>query len=144
MAHKFSTQEIAKYKEWKKQFDADLKIFKTYALYKSPTATNFNKAKLSQIWELYEAGVQLGNLMNNLSIMAYKDYKYAQQGIKTDKYGFPIATGQLSARGWHKDHYNYNKAEKHERTPAKRRTPARNVTRTGAKRIRKTNIKKYK
>ena len=50
----------------------------------------------------------------------------------------------LSARGWHKDHYNYNKAEKHERTPAKRRTPARNVTRTGAKRIRKTNIKKYK
>ena len=50
----------------------------------------------------------------------------------------------LSARGWHKDHNNYNKAEKHERTPAKRRTPARNVTRTGAKRIRKTNIKRYK
>ena len=57
---------------------------------------------------------------------------------------FKIPPGTLSARGWHKDHYNYNKAEKHERTPAKRRTPARNVTRTGAKRIRKTNIKKYK
>lgn len=50
----------------------------------------------------------------------------------------------LSARGWHKDHYNYNKAEKHERTPATRRTPARNVTRTGAKRKRATSIKKYK
>ena len=55
-----------------------------------------------------------------------------------------ISESNLSARGWHKDHYNYNKAEKHERTPGKRRTPARNVTRTGAKRIRKTNIKKYK
>lgn len=33
----------------------------------------------------------------------------------------------LSERGWHKDHYNYNKAEKWERTPAKRKTPARNV-----------------
>ena len=33
----------------------------------------------------------------------------------------------LSARGWHKDHNNYNKAEKWERKPAKRKTPARNV-----------------
>jgi|688.fasta_scaffold579888_1 hypothetical protein len=33
----------------------------------------------------------------------------------------------LSARGWHKEHNNYNKAEKWERTPAKRKTPARNV-----------------
>ena len=54
------------------------------------------------------------------------------------------SSGMLSARGWHKDHYNYNKAEKHERTPALRRTPARNVTRTGAKRKRATSIKKYK
>lgn len=30
-------------------------------------------------------------------------------------------------KGWHKDHYNYNKAEKWERKPAKRKTPARNV-----------------
>jgi hypothetical protein len=33
----------------------------------------------------------------------------------------------LSARGWHKEHNNYNKTEKHERTPAKRKTPARNI-----------------
>ena len=135
MAHKFSTKDIAKYKEWKKLFDANLKIFKTYALYKSPTATNFNKVKPAQIWELYEAGVQLGDLFRELSNMAYKDYYLVMPRIPT---------GQLSARGWHKDHYNYNKAEKHERTPAKRRTPARNVTKTGAKRIRKTNIKRYK
>jgi hypothetical protein len=30
-------------------------------------------------------------------------------------------------KGWHKDHNNYNKREKWERTPAKRKTPARNV-----------------
>jgi phage FluMu gp28-like protein len=36
---------------------------------------------------------------------------------------------QLSEKqkGWHKDHNNFNKAEKWERTPAKRKTPARNV-----------------
>jgi len=36
---------------------------------------------------------------------------------------------QLSEKqkGWHKDHHNFNKAEKWERTPAKRKTPARNV-----------------
>lgn len=51
---------------------------------------------------------------------------------------------QLSARGWHKDHYNYNKAEKHELPPSLRRTPARNVTKAGTKRKRKTNIKRYK
>ena len=32
-------------------------------------------------------------------------------------------------KGWHKDHYNYNKAEKWERPPAKRKTPARNIKR---------------
>jgi hypothetical protein len=53
-------------------------------------------------------------------------------------------TTQLSARGWHKDHYNYNKAESYERKPAARRTPARNVTKTGAKRKRATSITKYK
>ena len=36
-------------------------------------------------------------------------------------------TSMLSARGWTKDHYNYNKAEKWERKPAKRKIPARNV-----------------
>ena len=50
----------------------------------------------------------------------------------------------LSGRGWSKDHNNYNKAESYERTPAQRRTPARNVTKTGAKRKRATTITKYK
>jgi len=140
MAHKFSTQEIAKYKEWKKQFDANLKIFKTYALYKSPTAIKFNKAKPSQIWELYEAGVQLGDLMRSLSNMAYKDYKL----VMSERTTFTIPAEGLSARGWHKDHYNYNRAEKHELPPSLRRTPARNVTKAGTKRKRKTSIKKYK
>ena len=36
---------------------------------------------------------------------------------------------QLSERqkGWHKDHYNYNKAESWEVKPAKRKIPARNI-----------------
>ena len=52
----------------------------------------------------------------------------------------------LSARqpGWHKDHNNYNKKEKWELPPSLRRTPARNVTKTGAKRKRATTITKYK
>jgi len=33
-------------------------------------------------------------------------------------------------RGWSKDHYNYNKAQKWEVTPKKRKIPARNVKRT--------------
>lgn len=36
-------------------------------------------------------------------------------------------------KGWHKDHNNYNKAEKWERTPTKRKTPARNVVKAKAK-----------
>ncbi len=68
--------------------------------------------------------------------------------IEYDKQGFMDyrkSSGlTLSAKGWHKDHYNYNKAEKHELPPSLRRTPARNVTKTGAKRKRATTIKKYK
>jgi transposase len=48
----------------------------------------------------------------------FEDLKDAQKSFKG-----------LSARGWHKDHNNYNKAEKWERTPAKRKTPARNAKR---------------
>jgi len=55
---------------------------------------------------------------------------------------FTIPATQLSARGWHKDYYNYNRAEKHELPPSLRRTPARNVTKAGTKRKRKTSIKK--
>ena len=36
-------------------------------------------------------------------------------------------------KGWHKEHNNYNKAENWERTPAKRKTPARNVVKAKAK-----------
>jgi len=43
-------------------------------------------------------------------------------------------------RGWHKDHYNFNKAEKWERVPAKRKTPARNVVKAAAKK--KTTTKR--
>ena len=46
----------------------------------------------------------------------FEDLKDAQKSFKA-----------LSARGWHKDHNNYNKAESCERTLAKRKTPARNV-----------------
>lgn len=141
---KFTASEIVKYKELKKRIESAFKVLKSNPLYKSPTATNFNKAQLSQIFELYEAGVELSNLGNSLSFMAYKDYQYANEGTQTDKYGFTIKSDQLSARGWHKDHNNYNKAEKWELPPSLRRTPARNVTKTGAKRKRATTITKYK
>ena len=45
----------------------------------------------------------------------FEDLKDAQKSFKG-----------LSARGWHKDHYNHNKAEKCERSPSKRKTQARN------------------
>jgi len=70
--------------------------------------------------------------------------KFAEQNYQ-DMLGFPTPLSEnLSARGWHKDHNNYNKAEKHELPPSLRRTPARNVTKTGAKRKRATTVKKYK
>ena len=37
-------------------------------------------------------------------------------------------------KGWHKDYFNYNKAEKWERKPAQRKKPARNVKKTTTKR----------
>jgi hypothetical protein len=70
-------------------------------------------------------------------IFASTTFESLKESKKSAKFG-------LSAKGWHKDHYNYNKAESYERKPAARRTPARNVTKTGAKRKRATSIKKYK
>lgn len=134
MARKFTTDHIAQYKAIKKRLESDLKVLKTFTLWKTQTATNFNKVNSGKFWELYEAGVQIGDLMRELSYIAYKDMKKVSEEEDLT----------LSARGWHKDHYNYNKAERHERRPALRRTPARNVTRTGAKRKRATSIKKYK
>ena len=67
--------------------------------------------------------------------------KLYKQILQADYYYFPIQSERylnelfklkpvvktLGARGWHKEHNNYNKAEKWERTPAKRKTPARNI-----------------
>lgn len=64
--------------------------------------------------------------------------------INKPGYSYTITNSGLSARGWHKDHNNYNRAERHELPPSLRRTPARNVTKAGTKRKRKTSIKKYK
>lgn len=51
--------------------------------------------------------------------------------LKEKKHAVKMLAEQMSEKqkGWHKDHYNYNKAEKWERPPAKRKTPARNVKR---------------
>ena len=78
-----------------------------------------------------------GKSLKKVTLTALKkDFQYA---LKTDpKYFtageieklskiFKIKIPMLAARGWHKDHNNYNKADKWERTPAKRKTPARNV-----------------
>jgi len=64
--------------------------------------------------------------------------------FQNPNYGRNKTTLSERQRGWHKEHYNYNKAEKWELPPSLRRTPARNVTKTGAKRKRATTIKKYK
>jgi hypothetical protein len=80
--------------------------------------------------------------------LAYKlrDFLYQDPNYRfiSPSYEARQKSSTLSARGWHKDHYNYNKAEKWELPPSLRRTPARNVTKAGTKRKRKTNIKKYK
>ena len=48
-------------------------------------------------------------------------------------------------KGWHKDHYNFNKAEKWEIPPKKRKVPARNVkTASVLSQRAKTTVKKYK
>lgn len=70
-----------------------------------------------------------------------QEYTYQKNIYSQNQFGL---AENLSARGWHKDHNNYNKAEKHELPPSLRRTPARNVTKTGAKRKRATSVKKYK
>ena len=93
---------------------------------------------------------QLGKLFdwftNNFRLEVDKQSKVLERDLKLyfRELRDSSKTTTLSARGWHKDHNNYNKAESWELPPSLRRTPARNVTRTGAKRIRKTNIKRYK
>lgn len=80
---------------------------------------------------------QIDNLTTTLKAFLFQDPNY--------RFMRPSGKNQtLSARGWHKDHNNYNKAESWELPPSLRRTPARNVTKTGAKRKRATTITKYK
>jgi hypothetical protein len=40
---------------------------------------------------------------------------------------FKIKIPMLAAKGWHKEHNNFNKSEKWEKKPKDRKTPARNV-----------------
>ena len=92
--------------------------------------------------------------LRKLQIWFYENFEDAEACLYSIKQnledGFGLSESKrkskttLSARGWHKDHYNYNKAEKYELPPSLRRTPARNVTKAGTKRKRKTNIKRYK
>ena len=105
-----------------------------------------SRSSQAQIEKLYdfcintfrlEVEPQLKSLTIELRGFLFQDPKYSFKS--------PTSTKRtLSARGWHKDHNNYNKAEKWELPPSLRRTPARNVTKTGAKRKRATPIKKYK
>jgi len=94
---------------------------------------------------------QLGKLfdwfVNNFRLEVDKQSKVLERDLKLYFRELKDGSGPkttLSARGWHKDHNNYNKSEKWELPPSLRRTPARNVTKTGAKRKRATTITKYK
>jgi hypothetical protein len=78
-----------------------LKSFFTKALKQDPTY--FSMAELEKLGEYFNIKIE-----KHLS---------EQLKIKFNR----------SKQPWHKDHNNYNKAEKWERTPAKRKTPARNV-----------------
>jgi hypothetical protein len=136
----YTSEDLKSFKQWKKEINLLFQELKKSALYKNMTVTYWNKnmskftgMELADICKDLEENLHwLGNAGFN-GAFERKSYEFTGTNART-----------LSARGWHKDHYNYNKAEKHERTPALRRTPARNVTRTGAKRKRATSIKKYK
>ena len=63
----------------------------------------------------------------NLSKNDPKFYNSLEQSNLNKIFKIKDSGNLLSARGWHKEHNNYNAAEKWERVPAKRKTPARNV-----------------
>jgi len=112
---------------------------------KFTTRSNVNQSNKLDNWIIIHKSMITRHL-NNLS--KYAHYVYLDSAGQYDlieKYDTNRSgLTTLSGRGWHKDHYNYNKAEKWELPPSLRRTPARNVTKAGTKRKRKTNIKKYK
>jgi len=89
-------------------------VFPKIQLYKKGSAKVITLARMKKLYkqisqaDVYYFAIQSERYLNELFKL--------KPVIKT-----------LSARGWHKEHNNYNKAEKWERIPAKRKTPARNV-----------------
>jgi len=135
MAKKITKTQLSKQQ---KEFVAVLK--------KMPKITSRSTdAQINKLYQWCEYEFDALRKSNNRLADILRGYLFQ---IEYDKQGFmqyrKASGSTLSARGWHKDHYNYNKAEKHELPPSLRRTPARNVTKTGAKRKRATTIKKYK
>jgi len=104
--------------------------------------------KLSELKKIKPSNTyspELNQLIRNKIKSVKLNLSFLEDILKNQEIGlYEGKKTTLSARGWHKDHYNYNKAEKHELPPSLRRTPARNVTKAGTKRKRKTNIKRYK
>jgi len=115
---------------------------------KMPKITN--RSTKAQLDKLYDFSINTYRLeiepQSQELYLILRDYLYQDPNYKfmSPIYGERNKKTTLSARGWHKEHYNYNKAEKWELPPSLRRTPARNVTKTGAKRKRATTITKYK
>jgi hypothetical protein len=138
MAKKITKTQLAKQQ---KAFLAEIKTMPKI----TSRSTDAQIDRLYQWCEYQFSGVLKANKDLSIILRGYLlDSNLSHWQAPPRRTSFTIPADGLSARGWHKDHNNYNKAEKHERTPGQRRTPARNVTRTGAKRIRKTNIKRYK
>lgn len=100
------------------------------------TSLRFPNDSLTLNWD-YRVSDMIKQSLESLKMLKYKIDGYGYDETKGDyiicsNTFEPLREKQkeanlLSERGWHKDHNNYNKAEKWERTPAKRKTPARNV-----------------
>jgi len=131
---KFTTNDLQSLKAWRKQIKPYFKKFDKLDTTAKYWNTKGHMAVLNS--HLYEVEDLIDALKKYLIT-----FKYAKRIYSDNQFGL---AENLSARGWHKDHNNYNKAEKHELPPSLRRTPARNVTKTGAKRKRATSVKKYK
>ena len=71
------------------------------------------------------------NEKNGTYVICSTTFESLKESAKTVKN--LLSQGNLHAKGWHKDHNNYNKAEKWERTPVKRKTPAKNIVKAKKK-----------
>jgi len=134
---KFTTNDISILKTGKTEFNKMAKKIQSNPIFKSPTVKFFNTRGKLEVIRNFEN--QLRDFESLIS-----EYRREFRDIVTTYSNLEFSAQSLSARGWHKDRNNYNKAEKHELPPSLRRTPARNVTKTGAKRKRATTVKKYK